>query len=324
MPNYSTKDIKRVAKKNEYYELEVSPRDEGRMVSWRHDEKCRGVRINIYFTTGTVATCLDHPKRGKSQLFRRNMTYADLEDIFENPRVHTDGGYYHRLGDGTKVHADRVAKLSKIQHYFEDEDTLDEYESDSFPINKNFESISVGFNCFFILKNDGNFMHTSGLPKGLYNKLKGRQSWLPRPQIVQLGKRSCQSYFIQFADGQSQWADVPTELDKLLDNADNIVDVIAIGDGEDYYVKFQDGSEYWNLPVKLSNLLNGRNGSKKGNKDLAEVAHISLGGPNGSQWSVKFTDGLIKTYVGSWYLSDSVKHDEYGAGEDFVMIGLDE
>jgi len=325
MPNYSTKDIKRVAKRNGYYELEVSPRDEGRMVSWRHDEKSGGVRINIYFTTGTVATCLYHSKRGKSQLFRRNMTYADLEDIFQNPRVHTDAGY-HRLGDGTKVRGNRVAALSTYGYYFEDEDILEDFVSDSFPIDKDFESISIGFDCFFILQNDGTFMHSSGLPKGLFNKLKGRQSWLPRPEIVQLGKRSCQSYFIQFADGQSQWADVPTELDKLLDNSDEIVDVIAIGDGEDYYVKFQDGSEHWSLPIELSKLLNGR--SKRGKPD---VAHISLGG-NGRDYAVKFTDGSISSWcTKSDYNSDwdrvqkkaksGVKHVELGPGDDFVIIG---
>ena len=27
-------------------------------------------RVNVYYTTGTVATCLDHPRQGKTQLFR--------------------------------------------------------------------------------------------------------------------------------------------------------------------------------------------------------------------------------------------------------------
>ena len=48
---------------------------------------------NVYYTTGTVATCLNHPRQGKTQLFRRNMTLPDLKSIFQNPRVHSGVGY---------------------------------------------------------------------------------------------------------------------------------------------------------------------------------------------------------------------------------------
>ena len=256
------------------------------------------------------------------------MTYADLEDIFDNPRVHTDTGY-HRLGDGVKISGDRVAELSMYGHNFENDDINNEFVSnDDYPIDTNFESISLGFDCFFILENDGSTMWSSGLPDGLHKKLKGRQSWLPRPEIVELGKRSRHSYFIQFADGQKQWCDVPTELDKLLEEDEENVDVIAIGDADDYYVKFQDGSEHWSLPVKLSNLLNGRNGSRRGKPDLAEVARVSLGSNN--DYAVKFTDGSINSSCGKPRYSREfdrikekvgVKHVELGPGGDFVIIG---
>lgn len=45
-------------------------------------------RVNVY-TTGTVGTCIDHPRKAKTQLFRRNQTHSSLGDIFVNPRVHT-------------------------------------------------------------------------------------------------------------------------------------------------------------------------------------------------------------------------------------------
>lgn len=51
-------------------------------------------RINIYTTKMTVATCLDHPKKGKTQLFRKNVDEEDLRKILKNPRAHTGRGYY--------------------------------------------------------------------------------------------------------------------------------------------------------------------------------------------------------------------------------------
>ena len=51
-------------------------------------------RINVFLSTGTVATCLDHPVKGKTQLFRRKVTMKQMEMIFQKPRVHTGKGYY--------------------------------------------------------------------------------------------------------------------------------------------------------------------------------------------------------------------------------------
>lgn len=53
-------------------------------------------RINIYLTKMTVATCLKHPKKGATQLFRKNVTVKMLDEIFEYPRKHTGKGYYKK------------------------------------------------------------------------------------------------------------------------------------------------------------------------------------------------------------------------------------
>ena len=50
-------------------------------------------KVNVYRTTMTVATCLNHPKQGKTQLFRKKVSEKLLEQIFENPRIHTNKGY---------------------------------------------------------------------------------------------------------------------------------------------------------------------------------------------------------------------------------------
>jgi hypothetical protein len=64
--------------------------------------------INVYWTTGTVGTCLIHLRQGKTQLFRRNADIAVLREIFRNPRVHTGSGYH------------RVLQLQQQQHQDED------------------------------------------------------------------------------------------------------------------------------------------------------------------------------------------------------------
>lgn len=53
--------------------------------------------INIYYTTRTVGTCLEHPRQGRTQLFRRGVSDALLEEILRDPRVHTPKGYQRRV-----------------------------------------------------------------------------------------------------------------------------------------------------------------------------------------------------------------------------------
>ncbi|KAJ3076225.1 hypothetical protein HDU98_004838 [Podochytrium sp. JEL0797] len=70
-----------------------------RVISFANEDS----RVNVYYTTGTVGTCMDHPIRGKTQLFRRDCSLADLAAIFADVRVHTGKGYYRR---SQMVHVD--------------------------------------------------------------------------------------------------------------------------------------------------------------------------------------------------------------------------
>ncbi|MCP4974610.1 MAG: hypothetical protein GY931_00485 [Maribacter sp.] len=58
-----------------------------------------GARINIYTTKMTVATCLNHPKQGKTQMYRKNVSNEELGKIFKNPRVHTGKGYKNKASN---------------------------------------------------------------------------------------------------------------------------------------------------------------------------------------------------------------------------------
>ena len=55
------------------------------------------MQLNIWCSTGTVGSYLNHPRRGKDQLYRRAICdHRDLRELFENPRAHGHGGYYER------------------------------------------------------------------------------------------------------------------------------------------------------------------------------------------------------------------------------------
>jgi hypothetical protein len=42
----------------------------------------------------TVASCLNHSKKGKNQFIRKNLNYGGLVSVLENPRVHTKKEYF--------------------------------------------------------------------------------------------------------------------------------------------------------------------------------------------------------------------------------------
>ena len=60
------------------------------MASYRKD----GIHLNFWPSTGTVGSYLDHPRQGKTQLFRRQISMSGASKIFNNPRQHTGKGYH--------------------------------------------------------------------------------------------------------------------------------------------------------------------------------------------------------------------------------------
>jgi hypothetical protein len=58
------------------------------------------VKLDWYFTTGTIKTSLDHPTQGKTQLFGKQVSPQDYKKILKNPRVHTGNRYQRRRNGG--------------------------------------------------------------------------------------------------------------------------------------------------------------------------------------------------------------------------------
>jgi len=85
------KTVKAFAKKHGWKLLDYQPIIE--MLSFTKMIDGHQARINVYITKMTVATCIKHPKKGKTQLFRKKVDYKLMNEIFKNPRIHTQKGY---------------------------------------------------------------------------------------------------------------------------------------------------------------------------------------------------------------------------------------
>ena len=70
------------------------------LASYRKDD----MRLNFYLSTGTVGSCVDHPKKGKTQLFRKYL--ENPMSLFDNPRQHTGKGYYTKKESGAGAEAE--------------------------------------------------------------------------------------------------------------------------------------------------------------------------------------------------------------------------
>lgn len=73
---------------------EISCNKTSKVVSFVRDDE----RINVYYTTSTVSTVLNHLQRGRKQLFRANVPTVLLRSLFENLRAHTVLGYFDLKG----------------------------------------------------------------------------------------------------------------------------------------------------------------------------------------------------------------------------------
>lgn len=90
MQNLDKGKIEKMAVKYSWEFLDWQPAND--LLSFFKD----GCRLNIWLRRGTVGTALNHPKRGKTQLFRKNCDIDYVRTIMINPRQHTGKGYYEK------------------------------------------------------------------------------------------------------------------------------------------------------------------------------------------------------------------------------------
>ncbi|XRA98355.1 Aste57867_15909 protein [Pycnococcus provasolii] len=115
-------EVRNLAARYGWSEVQYSA--ESRVIAFTRMSETNGrMRVNVYYTTGTVGTSLNHPVDGPGQMFRRCTSLNDLERIFSNPRVHTERGYKRRRNDpldGARLPVD----TSCIDQSAESEETI--------------------------------------------------------------------------------------------------------------------------------------------------------------------------------------------------------
>ena len=87
--------VRKIAKDRGW--TEVKSTDPTMIAFTRHLPANQKERINVWYTRGTVGTYINHPKQGKTQLFRRYVNLGLLARLFNYPRQHTGRGYHQRV-----------------------------------------------------------------------------------------------------------------------------------------------------------------------------------------------------------------------------------
>jgi hypothetical protein len=84
----SVSDVRILAVRN--YWIEINFQKKNNIISFKKND----IRMNIYLLNSIVSTSMNHPKHGKTQLFRYKCSLLDVNKIMKNPRIHTGKGYY--------------------------------------------------------------------------------------------------------------------------------------------------------------------------------------------------------------------------------------
>lgn len=279
-------------------------------VKYNHGERDGGCSIEVYLDHRSVKITLKNATEGRydSTILKKVKT-SQLLMLFRKPAARL----VYRQPNPFYVH-----------HNFHHSESRRFFRSVYAPIDGTLESISLGYHpsTYFILYKDGSFAHSEGIPPPLHRRLLGRQEWLPRPELVRLGKASEKAFFILYADGTADWGKLPRELESVLLNSTSAVEELALGEGKDYYVRLRNGHETWCVVEPLALILEkGRSADKSG-----EVKRIALG--RHGDFYVQFGDGRkegrmhrsARIALASFESSSDVAID-LGAEDEYVVVG---
>mmetsp|Transcript_28820 Transcript_28820/g.92812 ORF Transcript_28820/g.92812 Transcript_28820/m.92812 type:complete len:632 (+) Transcript_28820:57-1952(+) len=188
---------------------------------------------------------------------------------------------------------------------------------ETFMATEKVTSIATNGDATIALYENAGWAWTPRIPTQLRNKLKGRSRSRPMPTYVALG--TLDRYYIEFADGKSQWNGADELTDELQQTSRTVRSVAFGSDYDSWFVVYDDGwwCSSWNIPAGLSKLLRSRNNS-------ADLKCVSLG-PN-DEWYLEAETGRAWWgNVGADFSHNirNIKNDitflDFGTGDGYIV-----
>ena len=323
---------------------EVQYNAESRVIAFTSMSETNGrMRVNVYYTTGTVGTSLNHPIDGPGQMFRRCTSLRDLEQIFSNPRVHTERGYKRRRNDpldGARLPVD----TSCVDQSAESEETvarrmLVEMDLEAAALAARRAQLAKHIRVTFeepVLKSakkekarqaaekkaaEERALEAKRIARGdeksslLYNHEDAADMFKSTTSCVATNGHAT---IMLYEDGD--WAytrDLPTGLYNKLNGRSldhSRPSYVAVGTQERYYIRFRNGSSQWVGPDGLSTALH------ETSRTVASVAF----GEDYHTWFIVYTDGYweYNGYIPSG-LDELLESRKNRTDLSFVTLGPD-
>jgi hypothetical protein len=265
-------------------------------------------RLSVYYGTGTVATCSDHPAMGKTQIFYPHNSLETLEQHFRGDQSFTTYRKFSRRGTGEFGQPEPVLKHrelwasanAKIKFKRDDVDGLDTAVV-----------LALGTTWF---RSDchGSYNWGGGIPLKLDRKLRGRQRWLPHIDIIDFGP-SAASFFVQFVDGSTCYDDIPKVLEHALYEHDEYeVQTLALGKDGVFFCLWSDGHAEWaGLPPEMETALFA---------DCNDIQQVNMG-PKG-EFFVRYSNGDWTSQGHSRECDRAISKIQKMSGKTIVLIAF--
>jgi hypothetical protein len=234
-------------------------------------------RLSVYYDTGTVASCFNHPVMGKTQIFYPNNSLESLLQHLRADQSFSSDRMFSRRGTGEFGQPEPVLNH---REFWASANVKIKFKKDGIDGIDTADTVALGTTWF---RSDchGNNNWGGGIPLKLDRKLRGRQRWLPRIDIIDFGP-SLTSFFVQFTDGSTCYDDIPKVLQRALHEHDAYeVQTIALGQDGSFFCLWSDGYAEWaGLSTEMETALFAEC------KDIQEVNM----GPKG-EFFIRYSDG---------------------------------
>jgi len=249
------------------------------------------VRINVYYTTGTVGTCIDHPHQGKTQLFRRCVTVQILKQIFDNPRIHTDKGYKRKRDN---VRDDEQVVLQKhLKRLRKEAETVEILLNESKLRKKQEEQERKEQERKEQERKDQARAYDKAMKLQRIREKRGKfGSWetshtkdvksMFTTECISLGTNGASSIFLYENGNWAYTSGLPNLLYNKLKGRQRHLpspEYVALGTHGRYYISFADGKSEWSGPDEMTKAINNSGCN-------SVIKSISFGGNYGDYFIV--------------------------------------